>query len=228
MARYSLSDVEEGVEKLRNGTLDILIADTPILDYYRATDNGCRLQKIGDTINEDTYAVALSKGHPLKESISRAIANYTSNGLLDILQEKWYGGLPCIRGREGRDNGLDPEAGGQPRPLGVASVAGVFCLLGLGVVLGAVILAGEHLFYRYTLPRLRNRPASSIWHSRNVMFFSQKLYRFINCVELVSPHHAARELVHTLRQGQITSLFQKSVKRVSISFHLFYCQARCV
>lgn len=44
----------------------------------------------------------------------------------------------------------------------------------------------------------------------------QKLYRFINCVELVSPHHAARELVHTLRQGQITSLFQKSVKRVSV------------
>ena len=43
----------------------------------------------------------------------------------------------------------------------------------------------------------------------------QKLYRFINCVELVSPHHAARELVHTLRKGHITSLFQKSVKRVS-------------
>lgn len=33
-------------------------------------------------------------------------------------------------------------------------------------------------------------------------------------MELVSPHHAARELVNTLKQGQITSLFQKSVKRV--------------
>lgn len=33
-------------------------------------------------------------------------------------------------------------------------------------------------------------------------------------MELVSPHHAARELVHTIRQGQITSLFQKSIKRV--------------
>jgi len=53
MARYSLLDVAEGVERLRNGTLDILISDTPILDYYRATDNGCRLQKIGDT-NERT------------------------------------------------------------------------------------------------------------------------------------------------------------------------------
>lgn len=84
MARYSLSNVAEGVERLRNGSLDILIADTPILDYYRAIDDGCRLQKIGDTINEDTYAVALTKGHPLKESISRVIANYTSTGLLDI------------------------------------------------------------------------------------------------------------------------------------------------
>lgn len=89
MARYSLSNVAEGVERLRNGSLDILIADTPILDYYRAIDDGCRLQKIGDTINEDTYAVALTKGHPLKESISKVIANYTSTGLLDILQEKW-------------------------------------------------------------------------------------------------------------------------------------------
>ncbi|XP_043483125.1 uncharacterized protein LOC122511745 isoform X3 [Leptopilina heterotoma] len=209
--KYSLSDVAEGVERLRNGSLDILIADTPILDYYRGTDNGCSLQKNGDTImNADTYAIALSKGHPLTETISKVIANYTSNGFLDILQEKWYGGLPCMR-----DGGLgiDREQGGQPRPLGVESVAGVFCLLGLGMLLGTIILAAEHLFYKYTLPRLRHRPKTSMWRNRNVMFFSQKLYRFINCVELVSPHHAARELVHTVRQGQITSLFQKSVKR---------------
>ncbi|XP_011866349.1 PREDICTED: uncharacterized protein LOC105561191 [Vollenhovia emeryi] len=212
MARFSLSDVAEGVEKLRNGTLDILIADTPILDYYRATDDGCRLQKIGDTINEDTYAITLTKGHPLRESISKVIANYTSNGLLDILQEKWYGELPCLSGRLGLDAVLATDSG-QPRPLGVAAVAGVFCLLGIGMLLGTIILIGEHLFYKYTLPRLRHCPEDSIWRSRNVMFFSQKLYRFINCVELVSPHHAARELVHTVRQGQIASLFQKSVKR---------------
>lgn len=124
------------------------------------------------------------------------------------------------------DAGLDFETGGQPRPLGVASVAGVFCLLGMGVVLGTIILAGEHLFYKYTLPRLRHRPEDSIWRSRNVMFFSQKLYRFINCVELVSPHHAARELVHTVRQGQIASLFQKSVKRVRAIEFFFSCSMR--
>ena len=43
----------------------------------------------------------------------------------------------------------------------------------------------------------------------------QKLYKFINCVELVSPHHSAKELANSLRTGQIMGLFQKSVKRVS-------------
>lgn len=66
MRKYSLNDVEEGIDRLRNGSLDILIADTPILDYYRATDHGCKLQKIGDTINEDTYAIGMTKGFPLK------------------------------------------------------------------------------------------------------------------------------------------------------------------
>ncbi|XP_074109822.1 uncharacterized protein LOC141534389 isoform X1 [Cotesia typhae] len=216
MSRFSLSDVAEGVERLLNGSLDILIADTPILDYYRATDDGCRLSKIGETISEDTYAVALTKGHPLQESISKVIANYTANGMLDILQEKWYGGLPCIPGQEGRDAVFGSGSGGHPRPLGVRSVAGVFCLLGLGIAVGGIILVGEYLFFKYTLPSLRHRPKTSIWRSRNVMFFSQKLYRFINCVELVSPRHAARELVHTVKQGHITSLFQKSVKRDSL------------
>ena len=49
-----------------------------------------------------------------------------------------------------------------------------------------------------------------------ILLSLQKLYRFINYVELLSPHHAAKELMHSLRQGQITSLFQKSVKRVSL------------
>lgn len=84
--------------------------------------------------------------------------------------------------------------------------------------MGVVILIFEHWFYKYALPTLRLKPKGTIWKSRNIMFFSQKLYRFINCVELVSPHHAARELVHSIRQGQIASLFQKSIKRVRMRF----------
>lgn len=51
----------------RNGTLDLLIADSPVLDYYRATDHGCKLQRIGDhPLAEDAYAIGMAKGFPLK------------------------------------------------------------------------------------------------------------------------------------------------------------------
>lgn len=169
MRKYSLLNVEDGIDRLRNGSLDILIADTPILDYYRATDHGCKLQKIGDTINEDTYAIGMTKGFPLKDSISAVIAKYSSNGYMDILQEKWYGGLPCFK--------LATEIA-QPRPLGVAAVTGVFILLGVGMILGFLILLIEHLFFRYTLPILRDKPKGSIWRSRNIMFFSQVRNQF--------------------------------------------------
>lgn len=69
MQKYSFKDVETGIALLRNGSLDILIADTPILDYYRATDHGCKLQKIVESINEDTYAIGMNKGFPLKVCI---------------------------------------------------------------------------------------------------------------------------------------------------------------
>lgn len=38
---------------------------------------------------------------------------------MDILQEKWYGGLPCFK--------LATDMA-QPRPLGVAAVTGIFMI----------------------------------------------------------------------------------------------------
>lgn len=75
------------------------MADSPILDYYRGSDLGCQLRRIGENYIEDTYAIGMSKGFPLKDSISALIAKYSSNGYLDILVEKWYGGL--VRQSEG-------------------------------------------------------------------------------------------------------------------------------
>lgn len=107
------------------------MSDAPILDYYRATDHGCELKRIGEIFVEDTYAIGMKKGYginvfqillnhkfflcnwfsrfPLKDSISSLIAKYSSNGYLDILTEKWYGGLPCY------NDGVEII---QPRPLG--------------------------------------------------------------------------------------------------------------
>lgn len=41
------------------------MSDAPILDYYRATDHGCSLKRIGDVFVEDTYAIGMKRGYVL-------------------------------------------------------------------------------------------------------------------------------------------------------------------
>ncbi|XP_053206425.1 uncharacterized protein LOC128390693 isoform X2 [Panonychus citri] len=203
--KFMFKDFDEGLDRLRNESLQVLIGDTAILDYFRANEPGCNLKLLGDSIFDDAYAVGMQKGFPLKNAISDLILRYNTYGYLDQLQRKWYGRVPCL---ENSLNNLNI-----PKPLSVRAVAGVFIMLLCGLGVGIFILMVEHVVFKYALPKLRKMPKDTYWKSPNLMFFSQKLYRFINTVELVSPHHSAKEIMSSLRTGQITSLFQKSLKR---------------
>lgn len=200
--RFGFDNLEEGIHKLRGGELDLMIGDVAILEYYRRKDPGCGFRRVGPMLYEDTYAIAMGKGSLLEENISLLITRYNEYGYLDELIETWFGGPTCFR---------NPSE--LYSPLSIQAVAGVFIMLIVGMVIGCLILVMEHIVYKYGLPKCRKMSKGTIWRSPNLMFFSQKLYRFINCVELVSPHHSAKELMKNLRTGQITSLFQKSIKR---------------
>ncbi|RWS08463.1 glutamate receptor ionotropic: NMDA 3A-like protein, partial [Dinothrombium tinctorium] len=164
--KYRVKDLVDGLDKLRNGTLEVLIGDTAILDYFRANDPGCNLKLLGDSIFDDAYAVGMQRGFPLKNAISELILEYNTYGFLDQLQRKWYGRVPCL---EDSLNNLN-----KPKPLSVRAVAGVFIMLGCGLVVGITILILEHITFKYALPRLRKGPKEGFWKSPNLMFFSQK------------------------------------------------------
>ncbi len=59
----------------RDGRLDLLIGDTPILDYYRANDPGCTLRTV-DVIEEDNYAVGMTKGLRLQVQNLEHLAHF--------------------------------------------------------------------------------------------------------------------------------------------------------
>lgn len=54
----------------------MLIGDTPILDYYRANDPGCTLRTV-DVIEEDNYAVGMTKGLRLQVTRRRLGSRFT-------------------------------------------------------------------------------------------------------------------------------------------------------
>lgn len=51
------------------------MADSAILDYYRATDQGCSLRRIGETYVEDTYAIGMTKGFVLIPASTNNLLN---------------------------------------------------------------------------------------------------------------------------------------------------------
>ncbi|XP_054717005.1 LOW QUALITY PROTEIN: glutamate receptor ionotropic, NMDA 3A-like [Uloborus diversus] len=164
--KYGFEDLEEGLEKLRKGELDVLIGDTVVLDYIRGNDPGCGLHLLGQSIFDDAYAVGMQKGFRLKKSISTLILRYNEHGFIEQLQKKWFGRVPCFNHSVHRLN--------KPKPLSLGAVAGVFVMLVLGLVVGIVILIIEHMVFKHALPQLRKKPAECFWKSPNVMFFSQK------------------------------------------------------
>ena len=50
----------------RNEELDLLVGDTPLLDYYRGKEPGCTLRTVGEVLHKDTYAISMTTGLSLK------------------------------------------------------------------------------------------------------------------------------------------------------------------
>ncbi|KAL1481321.1 hypothetical protein MTO96_015755 [Rhipicephalus appendiculatus] len=166
--RFGVPTLEDGLESLRSGALDVLIGDTAVLNYYRANEPSCRLRLLGDSIFDDAYAVGMTRGFPLAQGISELVLRYNALGYLDQLHSKWYGRAPCLQ--DGLLQRLD-----KPLPLGVRAVAGLFLMLLVGLLAGSLVLIIEHLVFRYALPGLRARSRNCFWKSPNLMFFSQKI-----------------------------------------------------
>ena len=86
--------------------------------------------------------------------------------LLPLAAATRYERVPCLEGSH--INSLD-----KPNPLGIRAVAGVFIMLGCGTLASILLLLSEHLFFKYALPRIRQRPQVSFWKSANLMLISQ-------------------------------------------------------
>ncbi|GAV08472.1 hypothetical protein RvY_18155 [Ramazzottius varieornatus] len=161
-----------------------------------ATDAGCTLRTAGASLGSQGYAVGRGFTHcsSLKSAVSTAILKYMESGFMDNIRTKWLTGLSCQM-----DDSFSSM--NQPRALGLEDFAGVFLLLSVGGAVCFPILLLDHLDYQ-CLPRLRMLPKTRLWHSRHIIF-SQKFYRFINPVNLVSSSSSAKEFASSVKQGQV-------------------------
>lgn len=83
--------IEEAYIKLKNGEVDAVVFDAPVVLYYEKNDMDNDIEIIGEMFDKQRYGIALQQPDQLEEKINRAILNLKESGQYDLLYRKWFG-----------------------------------------------------------------------------------------------------------------------------------------
>ncbi|KAI6226194.1 Glutamate receptor and Ionotropic glutamate receptor domain containing protein [Aphelenchoides fujianensis] len=78
---------KEGIARVKGGNYAYLMEST-MIDYYKGSD--CSLETIGGLLDSKGYGVAVPKGSPLRDVISKTILQLQERTILEALKNKWW------------------------------------------------------------------------------------------------------------------------------------------
>uniref|UniRef100_A0A914VZL7 Glutamate receptor ionotropic, kainate 2 n=1 Tax=Plectus sambesii TaxID=2011161 RepID=A0A914VZL7_9BILA len=121
---------------------------------YEVTQN-CNLTQVGDVVlGSKGYSIALPKGSPWREPLSRQILDFNEKGIIMLLKNIWW----KQKKRPTDDENGDGDCIGKAdavnvyefhSPLGFGQVAGLFLALTAGLGFAFCVAIGEYLFFAY-------------------------------------------------------------------------------
>ncbi|XP_067004151.1 glutamate receptor ionotropic, NMDA 2B [Anabrus simplex] len=144
MKTYNRSTVAEGVESVLNGELDAFIYDGTVLDYLVAQDEDCRLLTVGSWYAMTGYGIAFSRNSKYVQMFNKRLLDFRENGDLERLRRYWMTGT-CKPGKQEHKSS---------DPLALEQFLSAFLLLMSGILLAALLLFLEHLYFKYVRKHL--------------------------------------------------------------------------
>ncbi|XP_071449886.1 glutamate receptor ionotropic, NMDA 2B isoform X1 [Hetaerina americana] len=139
MKRHNRSVVSEGIEAVLSGELDAFIYDGTVLDYLVSQDEDCRLLTVGSWYAMTGYGLAFQRNSKYVRMFNQRLLDFRENGDLERLRRYWMTGS-CKPGKQERKSS---------DPLALEQFLSAFLLLMSGILLAAVLLLLEHLYFKY-------------------------------------------------------------------------------
>ncbi len=89
----------EAALELKNGGVDAVINDLPVVAYFLHQGGGSAYAKIvGKTVSAEDYGIAVKKGNKkLAEEINKAIAGLKKDGEYAKIYKKWFGDIDIAK-----------------------------------------------------------------------------------------------------------------------------------
>jgi len=154
-------DVEAGITAVKEGELDAFIWDSSRLEYEAAQD--CDLATATEQFGRSGYGIGLPKNSFWTQRVNQEVLAMHESGFMEELDNKWI--------LQGDDNDYDncPTRAERQKPatLGLSNMAGVFILVGVGIVGGVGLIMIEVIYKKSQVKQQRQldvaRSAAERW-----------------------------------------------------------------
>nr|XP_034831518.1 glutamate receptor ionotropic, NMDA 2B [Maniola hyperantus]XP_034831519.1 glutamate receptor ionotropic, NMDA 2B [Maniola hyperantus] len=151
MAQYNRSTVSAGVTSVLTGDLDAFIYDGTVLDYLVSQDEDCRLLTVGSWYAMSGYGLAFTRNSKYLSMFNKRLLDLRSNGDLERLRRYWMTGTCKPNKQEHKSSD----------PLALEQFLSAFLLLMAGILLAALLLLLEHVYFRYMREHLAASKSSN-------------------------------------------------------------------
>ncbi|CAH1283217.1 unnamed protein product [Diabrotica balteata] len=144
MQPYQRSNVIQGVADVLSGEVDAFIYDGTVLDYLASQDEDCRLLTVGSWYAMTGYGLAFPRNSKYLKMFNKRLLDFRENGDLERLRRYWMTGV-CKPGKQEHKSS---------DPLALEQFLSAFLLLMSGILLAALLLLLEHLYFKYVRKHL--------------------------------------------------------------------------
>lgn len=91
LASTGLPTTDECFRALRDGSVDAVVFDSPVLNYYVAHDGADVAQLAGSVFEAEDYGMAFTRGNPLRQDVDETLLAIRQDGTYDRIRAKYFG-----------------------------------------------------------------------------------------------------------------------------------------
>nr|CAH7750963.1 unnamed protein product [Callosobruchus chinensis] len=159
MEANNYDTAEAAIQDVKDGKLMAFIWDSSRLEFEAAQD--CELVTAGELFGRSGYGIGLQKGSPWSDDVTLAILDFHESGFMEGLDNKWI-----FQGNFQQCEQFEKT----PNTLGLKNMAGVFILVGAGIVGGIGLIVIEMAYKKHQIKKQKRmelaRHAADKWRGQ--------------------------------------------------------------